>query len=110
SLTLSRLGLQAQPVVNEEFLRDLAGLAQRLQEQYGAAPPTADGLLALRGVLDAPEATEDEGARAALDAAILAALDVALDGLGDARRTEGEALGNLLLAHLDTILVLTQRG
>jgi len=109
-LTLSRVGPQAQPVVNEEFLRDLAGLAQRLQEQFGVAPATADGLLALRGVLDAPEAAEDEEVRTALDAAILVALDVALDGLEDARRTEGEALGNLLLAHLDTIMLLTERA
>lgn len=109
-LTLSRVGLQAQPVVNEEFLRDLAGLAQRLQEQFGVAPATADGLLALRGVLDAPEAAEDEDTRAALDAAILAALDAALGALEQARRTEGEALGVLLLAHLDTIMALTERA
>lgn len=109
-LTLSRLGLQAQPVVNEEFLRDLAGLAQRLQEQFGVAPATADGLLALRGVLDAPEAVEDEEGRAALDAAILAALDAALDALEDARRMEGQALGDLLLGHLDTIMALTERA
>lgn len=110
SLTLSRLGLQAQPVVNEEFLRDLAGLAQRLQEQFGAAPATADGLLALRGVLDAPETAEDEESRTSLDAAILSALDAALDGLEEARREEGKALGAVLLGHLETIMALTERA
>lgn len=109
-LTLSRLGLQAQPVVNEEFLKDLAGLALRLQEQFGVAPATADGLLALRGVLDAPEAAEDEDGRAALDAAVLAALDAALDGLEAARRAEGDALASLLSGHLDAIAALTARA
>ena len=50
-LSVTRFGLQVQPVVNEAFLRDLAGLARRLEEQFGISPATADGLLALRGVL-----------------------------------------------------------
>lgn len=109
-LTLSRAALAAQPVVNEEFLKDLAGLAQRLQEQFGVASATADGLLALRGVLETPDAIEDEETRAALDAAILAALDAALDALEAARREEGSALGGLLLGHLDGIEALTLRA
>ncbi len=47
-----------QPVVNEAFLKDLAGLAKRLEKQFGVTPASADGLLALRGVLDLPEAVE----------------------------------------------------
>lgn len=109
-LTLSRAALAAQPVVNEEFLKDLAGLARRLQEQFGVAPATADGLLALRGVLETPDAIEDEETRAALDAAILGALDAALDALEAARREEGSALGGLLLGHLDGIEALTLRA
>ncbi|MHA6684332.1 YicC/YloC family endoribonuclease [Mesorhizobium sp. A556] len=100
-------GAQAQPVINEAFLKDIAGLAKRLEEQFGVAPPTADGLLALRGVLDIPEATETEEARAAIDAAITHALDQALSGLEEARRTEGEALLALLCGHIDAIEALT---
>lgn len=109
-LTISRAGAQAQPVVNEDFLRDLAGLAKRLEEQFGAAPATADGLLALRGVLDAPDTVEDEETRAALDAAILSTLDAALGNLETARRDEGAALGALLLGHLGAIGTLTDRA
>lgn len=109
-LTVSRAALTAQPVVNEEFLKDLAGLALRLQEQFGTAPATADGLLALRGVLDTPDTVEDEEARAAFDAAVLAALDAGLDALEAARRDEGVALGRLLLGHLDTVEALTLRA
>ncbi|TIW85435.1 MAG: YicC family protein, partial [Mesorhizobium sp.] len=101
---------QAQPVVNEAFLKDLAGLAKRLQEQFGVAPATSDGLLSLRGVLDIPETVETEEARVALDAAIMAALEVALKGLEQARQSEGAALALLLSGHIDMIEALTLRA
>lgn len=111
TLTVNKAGgVQAQPVVNEAFLKDVAGLAQRLQEQFGAAPPTADGLLSLRGVLDVPEQVESEEARTALDASLIAAFDRALAGLEAARSAEGEALKALLLGHIDTIEALTLRA
>ncbi len=71
-----------------------------------AAPASADGLLALRGVLDIPEAVESEEGRAALDAAILAVFDTALSELEAARHREGEALGALLSSHLDQMEAL----
>jgi uncharacterized protein (TIGR00255 family) len=111
TLTVGRAaGQQVQPVVNEAFLRDLAGLAKRLQDQFGVAPPTADGLLSLRGVLDIPETSETEEVRAALDTAILTALEAALTGLEQARQSEGEALRSLLSGHIDAIETLTSKA
>ena len=109
-LTISRAGPSALPVVNEEFLDALAALARRLQDEFGVAPASADGLLALRGVLDTPDGAESEETRAALDAAILAALGRALDALEGARRDEGVALGGLLAGHLDAVEALTLRA
>src|SRR5688500_13217543 len=60
AVTIAKVGRQVRPVVNESFLEDLAGLAKRLEEQFGATPPSADGLLDLRGVLELPETIEDE--------------------------------------------------
>ncbi|WP_394891054.1 YicC/YloC family endoribonuclease [Mesorhizobium sp. AaZ16] len=111
SLTVGRAaGTLAQPVINEAFLKDLAGLAKRLEEQFGLAPASADGLLALRGVLDIPEVAETEEARASVDAAVLGVLDLALAGLEQARLAEGAALGTVLSAHIDTIEVLVLRA
>ena len=108
TLTIGRAaGTQAQPVVNEAFLKDVAGLAKRLQEQFGVAPASADGLLSLRGVLDIPETVETEDERSALDVAIMAALEEALNGLEKARQGEGEALRSLLSGHIDAIEALT---
>lgn len=111
SLTLGRgAGLAVPPVVNEAFLRDLAGLAKRLEEQFGVAPASADGLLALRGVLEVADAAESEEERVEQDTAIMLALEHGLDALEASRRTEGAALGELLAAHLDSIEALTAKA
>jgi uncharacterized protein (TIGR00255 family) len=111
TLSLTRApGYSVTPVVNEAFLKDVAGLAQRLQEQFGVAPATADGLLALRGVLEIPDGAESEESRATTDAAALASFDQALDDLAVARAAEGEALARLLHGHLDTIETLTRKA
>jgi uncharacterized protein (TIGR00255 family) len=111
TLTVGRAaGALVQPVVNEAFLQYLAALAKRLEDQFGVAPASADGLLALRGVLDVPETTETEEQRAAVDAAVLGVLDRALDGLEAARLAEGTALKTVLSAHIDAIEVLTLKA
>lgn len=111
SLSLVRSSAGAvQPVVNESFLKDVAALAKRLETQFGAAPATADGLLALRGVLDLPEAVETEEQRAELDAALMVILDEALAGLEAARASEGAALKAVLSGQLDEIAALTARA
>jgi uncharacterized protein (TIGR00255 family) len=110
ALNIARPALQVQPVVNEAFLTDLAGLARRLEEQFGVAAASADGLLALRGVLEVPEAIESEESRAALDAAITDVFQTALGDLEAARRREGAALGALLSSHLDQVEMLTLRA
>ncbi|MBX3575693.1 MAG: YicC family protein [Rhizobiaceae bacterium] len=110
ALTISRTGLQVQPVVNEAFLRDIAGLARRLQDQFGVGPATADGLLALKGVLETPDIAETEDQRAATDGAILSTLDTALVELEKARAAEGRALGAVLAGHVDSIATLTAKA
>jgi len=111
SLTMTRApGSQPQPVVNEAFLKDVAELAKRLEQQFGAATPSADGLLSLRGVLEVPETAETEEQRAAGDAAIVSVLDQALAGLEAARKVEGGALGAVLAQHVNDIEALTLRA
>src|SRR5690606_9935017 len=107
SLTITREADLRRPVVDEEFLFQLAQLARRLHEEHGAAPARADGLLALRGVLEAPDATADEETRERLDALALAALDRALEELAAARQAEGASLGTILEGQLAEIEALT---
>jgi uncharacterized protein (TIGR00255 family) len=61
-----------------------------------ASPPSLDGLLALRGVIEAADAVEDPDAQAALEAAMAVSLAAALDGLAAGRAEEGRALEGVL--------------
>ncbi len=100
---------EARPVViNEDVLRTYLQAARRLEEA-GAAPATADGLLALRGVLDAGE-TEEDPDRTELDAAVEASMAGALDALVLSRRREGEQLAPLLTGFIDRIEELVARA
>ena len=110
TLALTGSAAQARPIVNEEFLADVAGLAKRLEEQFGLAPASADGLLGLRGVLEFPDQIQDDEARSALDATILKALEAALDELERARASEGAAIGELLTGQLARIEELTAKA
>jgi uncharacterized protein (TIGR00255 family) len=88
----------------------VAALAKGLEVEFGLAPARADGLLALRGVLEFADPLASEEEATAFDAAILAALDEALGGLEMARLEEGAALGRLLVGHIDEIEALTLKA
>lgn len=110
ALAVTSEAANLQPVVNEEFLKDVAELAQGLVERFGATPATADGLLSIRGVLDLRDPVDDAHTREGLDTALLEALEEGLDDLAKARLEEGAALKDVLLAHLATIESLTLRA
>ncbi len=110
TLAVSRTGAAAQPVLNEAFLEVAAKLARDLEERFGCRPATADGLLALRGVLEVPDLIENEEARAAVDEAVLRSLAAGFADLERARLAEGAALAKVLLGHLDTIEELTLKA
>jgi uncharacterized protein (TIGR00255 family) len=80
-------------------------LARQLVEA-GAAPPTADGLLALRGVIVGDDAALDPETQAALQTAIAATVDQALEALLASRRTEGAQLLPVLTGLVDRIETL----
>ena len=97
------LGLQARRaraadvavVVNEPLLARYLSLANQLAEE-GATPPSADGLLALRGVIEAPEEEDDAETRAAVQAEMAQTIEAALDALKTSRLGEGAQLQPVL--------------
>ncbi len=88
--------------VDSEVLDRYLTLTRQLVEA-GAAPPTADGLLALRGVLSAEDAGLDAETAAALQTAIAATVEQALDALQASRRHEGAQLLPVLSGLIDRI-------
>jgi uncharacterized protein (TIGR00255 family) len=107
------LGIQAKRAdpgaaalkVNEDILARYLTLANQLAEE-GATPPSADGLLSLRGVLEAPEEVDDPEARAAVEAAMAASIDQALDALKLSRDREGSQLLPVVADFIDRIAAL----
>ena len=75
-----------------------------------ATPPTLDGLLGLKGVIEAADAVEDPEAQAALETAMAASIGMALDGLAAGRAEEGGALDGVLSGLVGQIGALTTRA
>lgn len=107
SLSAQREGSTSAPRIDEAALAALAAAARAAAEKFGLAPPTLDGLLAVRGVVEAAEAEDDEAAVAAACAGALASLDEALAALATARRAEGDALAKVMRERLAAIEALT---
>lgn len=96
--------------VNRELLQRYVDLAAELTASGQAAPPRADGLLALRGVVEIGEEDEAPEARAAVEAAMAASLAEALDGLKASREAEGRSLGKVLAGLVDKIEALAHEA
>jgi uncharacterized protein (TIGR00255 family) len=107
------LGLQAKRAQGAGKARiDLAELDRlvALSAPYVAsgqvAAPRFDGLLAVPGVIETDADADDPQARKALEAAMAASIEQALDGLKSARDEEGAALAAILAGLVDRIEAL----
>jgi uncharacterized protein (TIGR00255 family) len=113
SLTLTLTSEQTgKPLrINRGLLAELALLVEEVRKGTGAAAPTADGLLRVRGVIEEEsETAETEEAIAALDRAISQTLDEALRALVAARAAEGKALNTVIDRHVVEIEGLCGRA
>lgn len=111
TLSLSRTPEATRPVLDEAALDAALALIERIRLRLRTTAAVApEAVLALPGVLRAPEAAEDETRTAALHAALLASFARALEALVAARRAEGARLGTILAAILDEIAALTERA
>jgi uncharacterized protein (TIGR00255 family) len=110
NLTASREGVAPVARVNEPVLAAVLGTLKELSGKVAAAPPTLDGILALKGVIEVTEAEESEEERRVAEAAVIAGFAEAVKSLQQMRRHEGEALGKVLMARLNELATLTARA
>jgi uncharacterized protein (TIGR00255 family) len=110
NLSVSREGVAPAVRVNEPVLAAVLATMEQVGRRVQAAPPTLDGILALRGIIEVSEADESEDDRRAAEAAIMAGFDRAVAGLSEMRRREGDALGRILASRLDAIASLSRRA
>ena len=103
NLTAKRAEAAAPIRINTEQLDRLIAASRPYVAAGEVGPPSFDGLLALRGVLEQVEDADDPEARAGLEAAMAASLVEALDALKAARGEEGAALAPVLAGQVDRI-------
>jgi uncharacterized protein (TIGR00255 family) len=108
TLTAQREGATAAAQIDLKTLESLAAAARGAAIKAGLAPPTMDGLLALRGVIESADTADDDEAVNAACTGALSSLDEAIAALAAARRTEGEALAGLLRERLTTIAAIVE--
>ncbi len=106
NLSARREAAAAVARIDSAALESIAVAARAAAAKAGLAPPTMDGLLALRGVVDSADAEDDEATVNVACADALATLDEAIASLTAARRVEGAALAALLTERLDAIAAL----
>ncbi|WP_295173620.1 YicC/YloC family endoribonuclease [uncultured Brevundimonas sp.] len=98
---------EAAVTINASVLARYLTLANELAED-GATPPSADGLLALPGVIESPEEADDPEGRGAVEAAMIRTVEEALDALKASRQNEGAQLTPVLdefIARIEALVV-----
>jgi len=103
SLQMQRAGNSVKPVINHDALEALRETSAQLQKKLGGEMPSVAELLAIKGVVEMEEASLDEKEQAALETAIIASFEVALDSLVSARCDEGQAVAAFLGEQVDAI-------
>jgi uncharacterized protein (TIGR00255 family) len=109
-LTVERSGAQPVVRVNAAVLDAVLSTVRQLSGKIEAAPPSLDGLLALKGVIEVSDSEESEDERRSAEAAVITGFVEVIAALGEMRRHEGAALGRVLAARLGDIAALAKRA
>jgi len=110
NLIVDRIGAAPSVRVNAAVLDAVLAAMRELSGRIEAAPPSLDGLLALKGVMEVGDPGEQEDERRAAEAAATAGFAEVLDALAAMRRHEGLALSQVLTMRLAEIAALAQRA
>jgi uncharacterized protein (TIGR00255 family) len=95
--------------LNEAALAQVLTALDSLAARRETAPPRPEALLGIKGVLEVVEPEDSEAEVQARNAAMLAGLSEALDGIVRAREAEGRHLGAIVLEQVATIERLIER-
>ena len=110
NLTVERSGILPVVRINTGVLEAIVTTLRQLAERIEASPPSLDGLLALKGVMEVGDAEESAQERRDAETAATAGFLEAVGALAEMRRHEGAALGAVLRMRLDEIAALAARA
>jgi len=109
-LAVDRSGVAPVVRINASVLEAILTTARELAQRVETSPPSLDGLLALKGVMEVSDAEEREDERRNAEAAATVGFAEALGSLTEMRHREGAALGRVLAMRLGEIAALAQRA
>ena len=96
--------------INTAVLDAVLASVRHLSRQIESSPPSLEGLLALKGVMEVSESEVSEDERRNAEAAVVKGFAEAIAALAEMRRHEGAALGQVLTTRLSEISTLAQRA
>lgn len=105
-LTLRRADDRSAVRLNRAAFEQALRLVEEVRQRIDAAPPRAEAILALRGVLEESSEADDEASNERLDAALLASFREALSDFCADRAREGAALAAVLRGLIDGVSTL----
>jgi uncharacterized protein (TIGR00255 family) len=103
NLTLQSATAASDLKINTVLLEQLVVAAETLRDRLGSAPIQAENLLALRGVLDASEASLTDDEAKDRDVGVNASFEKAVKDLVATRKAEGGRLSAVIAAQLQRI-------
>ncbi|MBV8836423.1 MAG: YicC family protein [Alphaproteobacteria bacterium] len=110
NLSVQRTGVAPVVRVNEPVLAAVLATMNEIAKRVEASPPSMDGILSLKGVIEVIDEDERKEDRRAGETAVIAGFGQALASLREMRKREGDALGAVLRGRLDEIAALTGRA
>lgn len=108
SLQISRDQQAGELRINEGALKNVLDAMEAIAPKVKASPPSLDGILAIRGVVEIQEPEETDETVAARNVAVMSSLETALVSLGEMRRAEGARLREVMSGQIDLIEKLTR--
>jgi uncharacterized protein (TIGR00255 family) len=109
-LTVERGGVTPVVRINAAVLDAILATLRQLAPRIDAAPPSLDGLLSLKGVMEVADLEENEDERRGAEAAAIAGFGEAVAALSEMRQREGAALTRILKSRLEEIAALAHRA
>jgi uncharacterized protein (TIGR00255 family) len=103
NLSVKRAHGQTEIRLNEIALKQVLAALETLRATVAVAPPSAESLLNVRGVLELVEPEESEEEAAQRTEAMLRSLEDALDGMVRARSEEGRRLRDIVVRQVADI-------
>lgn len=108
TLAIKRTQGNSELRVNEKALDQILAAVDRLRERLPLSPPSAEGLLNVKGLIELVEPEESESETQARTEAMLADLMAALDGMVRYRQEEGDRLSAIVSDQLSAIEALVK--